>query len=94
MADERPMTEAEVRAELGRAMRYPNMDAAYYSDTVERLCREILRLREALEDQRRLWECLPCGIDEDADPNDQSPEDVFAWGAGLAVRAIREALGE
>lgn len=52
------------------------------------------RLREALREQERLWRSLPSGVDEEADPDDRSPEDAFAWTAGIAVRAIRTALSD
>lgn len=52
------------------------------------------RLREALREQERLWRSLPSGVDEEADPDDRSPEDVFAWTAGIAVRAIRAVLSK
>ncbi len=53
---------------------------------------EVARLRAALEQQIRLWESLPCGVDYEADENNTSPADAAAHIAGLAVRAAQEAL--
>ena len=50
------------------------------------------KLIEALETQIKYWYSLPGGVDEDANPDNPSPEDATAHTAGLAVEAARQAL--
>lgn len=61
----------------------------------ERRLRDRVReLCAALREQEHLWRSLPCGVDDEADPDDMSPEDVFAWTAGIAVRKIHAAISQ
>ena len=51
-------------------------------------------LIEALRTQIEYWYSLPGGVDEDADPDNPSPEDATAHIGGLAIRAARRAISE
>lgn len=47
-----------------------------------------------LERQRDWWEQVPSGVDECANPTDESPDDDMQWRAGCALRTLRETLGK
>jgi hypothetical protein len=50
------------------------------------------RLVEAAKTVRNMLDQLPMGIDYDADPNDQSPEDMVAHLGGLMYQILNKAL--
>ncbi len=50
------------------------------------------RLRAALEWVGEMIQQLPCGCDEEADPNDTSPADATAHLGGLILQHVRGAL--
>lgn len=47
--------------------------------------------RLALLEQIELWEQMPGGADHDAAEDDEAPEEVPAWLAGIGIRKAREA---
>lgn len=51
-------------------------------------------LLEVLEAQIAWWEQLPCGIDENAEAGNPSPENAIAHIAGLAVKEARAAIAK
>jgi hypothetical protein len=50
------------------------------------------RLVEAAKTVRDMLDQLPMGIDYDADPDDQSPEDMVAHLGGLMYQILNKAL--
>ena len=52
------------------------------------------RLQEAVQEIMHLAYNFPAGIEEDADPNNKSPDDAEAWGAGLIVQICERVLAE
>lgn len=81
-----PKTDAAVYLTIG-----PNFKAVC-PNFARQLERENAALREALRDQIDLWECVPSGVDYDADENDPSPKDTVAHLAGLGIMRAKSAL--
>lgn len=74
--------------------RVKDLEAALADEGALRISHEgrVERLEDALREVRRLAEQSPAGVEYDADPNDPSPDDMFAFLAGLTVQACDSVL--
>ena len=52
----------------------------------------IIVLEDAVSQISELIESVPCGIDYNADPEDESPDDMFAHICGLAWQVCEKAM--
>lgn len=76
----------------GRTVTTADIDRAWLLERLDTASARVQSLEAALRDQMTRWASVPSGVDYFADEDEQSPEDMVAHVAGLAVKAIRSIL--